>query len=58
MDVSAMIEIVQGVGFPIGVTIFLLYYMKTEMTENRKALAELKLVITTLYEFLRNERKA
>jgi uncharacterized membrane protein YciS (DUF1049 family) len=57
MDVSAMIEIVQGVGFPIGVTIFLLYYMKTEMTENRKALTELKLVITTLYEFLRNERK-
>ena len=57
MDVSTMIEIVQGVGFPIGVTIFLLYYMKTEMAENRKALAELKMVITTLYEFLRNDRK-
>ena len=52
-----MIEIVQGVGFPIGVTIFLLYYMKTEMAENRKALTELKMVITTLYEFLRNDRK-
>ena len=52
-----MIELIQGIGFPIGVSIFLLYYMKTEMAENRKALADLKLVITTLYEFLRNEKR-
>jgi len=57
MGLDVLIELVQGIGFPIGVSIFLLYYMKTEMVENRKALSELKLVITTLYEFIRNDRK-
>ena len=57
MEVDVLIELIQGIGFPIGVSIFLLYYMKTEMVENRKALSELKLVITTLYEFIRNDRK-
>ncbi len=57
MDVGTMIELIQGVGFPIGVSLFLLVYMKKEMEENRKALSELKLVIVTLYEFLRQERK-
>ena len=57
MDMTALINLIQGVGFPIGVTVFLLVYMKKEMEENRNALYELRLVITSLHEFIRGKVK-
>ena len=57
VDMAGIIELIQGVGFPIGVSLFLLVYMKREMEENRKALYELRLVITTLHDFIKSKVK-
>ena len=57
MDMTSIIDLIQGVGFPIGVTIYLLLYMKTEMKENREALNDLRLAITSLSEFLKRQKK-
>ena len=57
MDMTSIIDLIQGVGFPIGVSIYLLLYMKTEMKENREALNDLRLAITSLSEFLKQQKK-
>lgn len=57
MDMTALVDLIQGVGFPIGVTVFLLVYMKKEMEENRNALYELRLAITSLHELIRGKVK-
>lgn len=52
MDITMLTELVQGVGFPIGVAIYLLVYMKQEIRANREALLELRIAITKLSQHL------
>lgn len=52
MDITMLTELVQGVGFPIGVAIYLLVYMKQEIRTNREALQELRIAIMKLSQHL------
>lgn len=53
MDLNTVIELIQGVGFPIFVAVYLLIINQKEMVENRKALIELKTVIFDLSQYLK-----
>ena len=56
MDITMLTELVQGVGFPIGVAIYLLVYMKQEIRANREALLELRIAIMKLAQHLEQRR--
>ena len=56
MDITMLIELIQGVGFPVGVAVYLLVYMKQEIKANREALVELRLVIVKLSQHLEQRR--
>jgi len=56
MDITMLTELVQGVGFPIGVAIYLLVYMKQEIRANREALLELRIAIMKLSQHLEQRR--
>lgn len=55
MDANTIIQLVSSVGFPICISIYLVYYMNTEQKEMRSAIEELRNCITTLIEKL-NEK--
>ena len=48
MEFNVIVEIIQGVGFPIFVSVYLLLYQKKETEKTREVLIELKEVIETL----------
>jgi len=56
MDITMLTELIQGVGFPIGVAVYLLIYMKQEIKANREALVELRLAILKLSQHLEQRR--
>ena len=47
-------NLVQGVGFPVAVTFYLLIYHKNEMTEYRKSINNLEKVIHSLLDYLKS----
>lgn len=53
MELNTIIELIQGVGFPIFIAVYLLIVNQNEMAENRKALFELKTVIFDLSQYLK-----
>jgi len=57
MNIDTIIDIVQGVGFPIFVSVFLLLYQKREIELQRESLNELRMAILSLTEFLKSSKK-
>lgn len=57
MNIDTIIDIVQGVGFPIFVSVFLLLYQKREIELQRESLNELRMAILSLTEFLKSNKK-
>ena len=45
MDITVIIELIQGVGFPIFVAVYLMIVLKVRITENTEILKELKTII-------------
>ena len=51
--IDIIISLIQGVGFPIFVAVYLLIYMKREIALQRIAMTELKMVLISLTEFIK-----
>ena len=56
--IDIIISLIQGVGFPIFVAVYLLIYMKKEIELQRTAMTELKMVLISLTEFIKRGSKA
>jgi len=56
-DVQTIVELTQGVGFPIFVSVYLLLYQKREIEMQRESLNELRIAINSLTEFLKFEKQ-
>lgn len=53
MSVELAIEFIQGVGFPIFVSIYLLLYLKKEVVIQQQTLTELKSIIHHLSDYIK-----
>ena len=51
--IDAIVTLIQGVGFPVFVAVYLLIYMKREIELQRIAMTELKMVLISLTEFIK-----
>jgi len=51
--IDVIISLIQGVGFPIFVAVYLLIYMKREIELQRTAMTELKMVLISLTEIIK-----
>ena len=54
MDFQEIITLISNVGFPIFISLYLIYFMQKEQQETRSAIAELKNAIVALVEKLNN----
>jgi len=54
--IDVIISLIQGVGFPIFVAVYLLIYMKREIELQRTAMTELKMVLISLTEIIKKGR--
>ena len=51
--IDVIISLIQGVGFPVFVAVYLLIYMKREIELQRIAMTELKMVLISLTEIIK-----
>lgn len=51
--IDVIVTLIQGVGFPVFVAVYLLIYMKREIELQRIAMTELKMVLISLTEFIK-----
>ena len=51
--IDVIVTLIQGVGFPVFVAVYLLIYMKREIELQRTAMTELKMVLISLTEFIK-----
>jgi len=54
--IDVIISLIQGVGFPIFVAVYLLIYMKREIELQRTTMTELKMVLISLTEIIKKGR--
>lgn len=55
MELETIAQLISSVGFPIFSTIYLIYFMNTELKENRDATNNLSLLIQKLIDKLDGE---
>ena len=55
MDVNTIAQLIGSVGFPICMSIYLVYYMNAEQKEMRSAIEDLRNCITALIEKLNDK---
>jgi len=54
--IDVIVTLIQGVGFPVFVAVYLLIYMKREIELQRTAMTELKMVLISLTEIIKKGR--
>lgn len=57
MDVSVIAQLVGSVGFPICMSIYLIYFMQTELKEMRKSIENNTLTMQKLLDALDDKEK-
>ncbi len=57
MDVSMIAQLVGSVGFPICMSIYLIYFMQTELKEMRKSIENNTLTMQKLLDALDDKEK-
>lgn len=58
MDVSTIAQLVGSVGFPICMSIYLIYFMQTELKEMRKSIENNTLTMQKLMDSLNDFNKS